>query len=157
MNSKIRSVQKLFWAVLLVGTSVDVRGVESTPSMTTDKNRVMETTASNVPLMGMQEPTSTEEAAKRLEDAAKKGELERVKELTHKVFEEHVGKALRDAVEEGHVEMCEVLFSSRPIQIPHGYHDWEPSDQRKTDTDTIHMDTMTGNPTKRQKTDHESN
>jgi hypothetical protein len=113
MKSRIRSFEKLFWAVLLVGTSVDVRGVESTPngmitrSMATDKNKIMETTVMDATCdmnpIPMQEPLSTLEAGKRLKDAAMKGDLERVKELIHKyaaqLSEEHVGLAFAWSVE----------------------------------------------------------
>ncbi len=93
---------------------MNVRGVESTPngmitrSMATDRNRVMETTvmdttASNVPRIPVQEPLSTEEANKRLKDAAKRGDLDAVKELTHKyaaqLSKQDVGLAFAWSVE----------------------------------------------------------
>ena len=126
MKSRIRSVQKLFWAVLLVGTSVDVRGVESTPngmttrSMATDRNRVMETTVMDATCdmnpIPMQEPLSTTEANKRLLDAAKRGDLDEVKFLTdngreHKPDPKYVGDALKHAAQEGHADVCTALIS----------------------------------------------
>jgi hypothetical protein len=126
MKSRIRSVQKLFWAVLLVGTSVDVRGVGSAPngmitrSMATDRNRVMETTVMDATCdmnpIPMQEPLSTLEAGSKLLDAAKRGDLDEVKFLTgngreHKPDPKYVGDALQHAAQEGHADVCTALIS----------------------------------------------
>ena len=79
MNFKkqTRSAQKIFWALLLVGTSVNIHAVESTDANSATENSVIDTTSNRPPWMI--EPTSIKEANERLLEAVANNKLDAVK------------------------------------------------------------------------------